>query len=72
MLDEHGHLIVDHDLDYIAEKFVEFAKRQRYDFWKEGYKYKLVPEVVKKGTGLPSEISLAAEREEDYEAKRSR
>ncbi len=30
--DEHGHLVVDHDLDFIANKFIEFAKRQRYDF----------------------------------------
>ncbi len=40
MLDENGHLIIDHDLDFIAEKFIEFAKKQRFAFWREGYKYK--------------------------------
>ncbi|HQJ91070.1 MAG TPA: hypothetical protein PLB70_10690, partial [Paludibacteraceae bacterium] len=35
MLDEHGHLIVDHDLDEIAEAFVTFAKEQGFDFWTE-------------------------------------
>jgi len=35
MLDEHGHLIVDHDLDEIAEAFVAFAKEQGFDFWME-------------------------------------
>lgn len=33
MVDEHGHLIVDHDLDEIAEAFVAFAKEQAFDFW---------------------------------------
>lgn len=36
LLDEHGHLIVDHDLDEIAEAFVRFAKEQGFDFWMEG------------------------------------
>ena len=36
VLDEHGHMIVDHDLDEIAEGFVAFAKEQRLDFWVEG------------------------------------
>ena len=36
MLDKHGHLIVDHDLDEIAEAFVAFAKEQGFDFWTEG------------------------------------
>ncbi|QIK36730.1 N-6 DNA methylase [Caldichromatium japonicum] len=36
MLDEHGHLIVDHDLDEIAEAFVDFAKEQGFDFLVEG------------------------------------
>jgi len=36
MLDEHGHLIVDHDLDEIAEAFIAFAKEQGFDFWVEG------------------------------------
>ena len=35
MLDEHGHLIVDHDLDEIAEAFIAFAKEQGFDFWME-------------------------------------
>ena len=38
-LDDHGHLMVDHDLDFIAEKFIEFAKKQKFDFWTEGYRY---------------------------------
>ena len=62
MLDENGHLIVAHDLDFIAEKFIEFAKRQRFDFWKGDYKYKI----------MPSELPMAAEKMEDYEAKKSR
>mgnify|MGYP001309438830 CR=1 FL=1 len=33
LLDDHGHLIVDHDLDEIAEAFVAFAKEQNFDFW---------------------------------------
>lgn len=36
LLDEHGHLIVDHDLDEIAEAFIQFAKEQGFDFWMEG------------------------------------
>lgn len=35
MLDDHGHLIVDHDLDDIAEAFIAFAKEQGFDFWTE-------------------------------------
>jgi len=62
MPDENGHLIVAHDLDFIAEKFIEFAKRQRFDFWKGDYKYKI----------MPSELPMAAEKMEDYEAKKSR
>ena len=34
-LDEHGHPIIDHDLDEIAEAFIEFAKKQDFDFWRE-------------------------------------
>ncbi|MFH1861436.1 MAG: N-6 DNA methylase [bacterium] len=33
MLDNHGHLIVDHDLDEIADVFIAFAKEQGFDFW---------------------------------------
>ena len=32
---EHGHLIVDHDLDEIATAFVLFAKEQGFSFWKD-------------------------------------
>lgn len=43
LLDEHSHLVIDHDLhnangelpDGIAEAFVAFAKEQRFDFWSE-------------------------------------
>jgi len=35
MVDKHGHLIVEHDLDEIAEAFVVFAKEQGFDFWAE-------------------------------------
>lgn len=35
-LDHHGHLIVDHDLDEIAEAFIAFAKEQGFSFWVEG------------------------------------
>ncbi|OGI12725.1 hypothetical protein A3K64_04090 [Candidatus Micrarchaeota archaeon RBG_16_36_9] len=33
LIDSHGHLIVDHDLDKIAESFVEFAKKEKLSFW---------------------------------------
>jgi type I restriction enzyme M protein len=33
LVDEHGHLIVDHDLDEIATAFVLFAKEQGFEFW---------------------------------------
>jgi type I restriction enzyme M protein len=35
LLDQHGHLIVDHDLDEIATAFVLFAKEQGLSFWRE-------------------------------------
>jgi len=54
MLDEHGHLIVDHDLDFIAEKFIEFAKRQGFEFWQDEYK------------SMPAELLLAAEKKAKY------
>lgn len=57
MLDDHGHLIVDHDLDFIAEKFIEFAKRQRFEFWQDEYK------------PMPSEMLLAAETKAKYKGK---
>ena len=39
VLDEHGHPVIDHDLDEIAEEFIKFAKEQlakgdnHFDFW---------------------------------------
>lgn len=33
IIDEHGHLVVNHDLDEIAEAFVKFAKKQNISFW---------------------------------------
>lgn len=35
LLDNHGHLIVDHDLDQIADTFIAFAKEEGFDFWEE-------------------------------------
>jgi len=35
LLDAHGHLIVDHDLDEIATAFVLFAREQGFSFWKD-------------------------------------
>lgn len=35
-LDGHGHLVVEHDLDEIADAFVVFAKEQKLAFWAEG------------------------------------
>lgn len=63
MLDEHGHLIVDHDLDYIAEKFVEFARKQGFAFWRESYRY----EATK-----PTEVLLAAEGKTKYGKNKTR
>jgi type I restriction enzyme M protein len=34
-IDRHGHLIVDHDLDNIADGFKAFAKRENFSFWRE-------------------------------------
>lgn len=59
MLDEHGHLMVDHDLDFIAEKFIEFAKKQKFDFWTEGYRYEEEPD----------EMLMAAEPKAKYGKK---
>jgi len=36
MLDDHGHLVIDHDLDEIAVGFIHFAQAQRFSFWREG------------------------------------
>lgn len=36
LLDHHDHMIIDHDLDQIAEGFIQFAVRQGFSFWKEG------------------------------------
>ncbi|MFA4835866.1 MAG: type I restriction enzyme HsdR N-terminal domain-containing protein [Dehalococcoidia bacterium] len=35
LLDDHGHMIVEHDLDQIAEGFIQFAKKEGFSFWKE-------------------------------------
>lgn len=35
VLDEHNHIIIEHDLDDIASAFIEFAKEQNFDFWEE-------------------------------------
>jgi len=41
VLDEYGHPVIDHDLDEIADAFIEFAKQQlakgdnHFDFWQE-------------------------------------
>jgi len=41
VLDEHGHPVIDHDLDEIAEAFIKFAKEQlangdeHFDFWRD-------------------------------------
>jgi type I restriction enzyme M protein len=40
VVDEHGHPVIDHDLDEIAEAFIKFAKEQlakgdnHFDFWR--------------------------------------
>lgn len=34
-LDDHGHRIIDHDCDEIAEAFIAFAKEQDFYFWGE-------------------------------------
>jgi len=36
LLDKQGHMIVDHDLDQIADGFIQFARRQGFTFWQEG------------------------------------
>lgn len=33
LMDEHGHPVIDHDLDEVAEAFVKFAKEHNFDFW---------------------------------------
>ena len=35
MLDHHGHLVIDHDLNEIADAFVDFARKQKFSFWRE-------------------------------------
>lgn len=35
LMDKYGHAEIDHDLDEIAEAFVEYARKQGYDFWKD-------------------------------------
>ena len=33
LMDEHGHHVIDHDLDGIADAFVKFAKEHHLEFW---------------------------------------
>ncbi len=33
-MDKHGHPAIDHDLNEIAEVFIQFAKKQNFDFWR--------------------------------------
>lgn len=49
ILDEHGHLIIDHNLDFIAEKFVGFARKQGFDFWRESYRYETTALLAAEG-----------------------
>lgn len=35
LLDRHDHMIIEHDLDQIAEGFIQFAKRHNFSFWQE-------------------------------------
>lgn len=35
LMDEHGHPVIDHDLDEIAEAFIKFAKEQDFYFWRK-------------------------------------
>jgi type I restriction enzyme M protein len=35
LIDGHGHPVIDHDLDDIAESFVKYAREQGFDFWKD-------------------------------------
>jgi len=35
LLDEHGHLIQDHDLEEIAKEFEKWAKEQKLSFWSD-------------------------------------
>jgi len=34
VMDEHGHPVIDHDLDEISDAFIDFAKEQKFDFWR--------------------------------------
>jgi len=36
LLDEHGHMIVEHDLDDIADAFIEWCRKQKLSFCGEG------------------------------------
>jgi len=33
LIDEYGHPEIEHDLEDIAQKFIEFAKKERLNFW---------------------------------------
>jgi len=34
VIDEHGHPVIDHDLDEISDAFIDFAKEQKFGFWR--------------------------------------
>ena len=34
-LDSHGNLVIDHDLDEIAEAFIDSARQQNFSFFQE-------------------------------------
>ena len=34
-LDDHGHPIIDHDLEHVSKEFIKFAKMQKFSFWNE-------------------------------------
>ena len=33
VVDNHGHPVIDHDLDEVAEEFIKFAKKEKLSFW---------------------------------------
>lgn len=34
LIDEHGYPVINHDLDEIAEAFIDFARKEKFDFWR--------------------------------------
>ena len=37
VLDAHGHMMVEHDLEDITNAFVEFSRSEGFHFWEEDY-----------------------------------